>query len=60
MDGLAFHVCGETCDQVTKSVAALKLHKNLNRGYGYNNVRAFEKKSSANSNASFTTVPMMV
>ena len=44
MDSLAFRIRGETCDQVTKAVSILTLHKNERGGYAYNDARIFEKE----------------
>jgi len=44
MDVSVFQVFGDTCDQVTKAIAALKLHKNEDGGYAYDYARIFEKQ----------------
>ena len=35
MDGSAFRVRGDTCTRVTTEISALKLHKNEDVGYAY-------------------------
>ena len=44
MDGSDFRIHGDTCDRVTKAIAALKLHKNKNGDYVYNDARVLEKQ----------------
>ena len=44
MDGSAFRVRGDTCDQFTKAIVSLKLHKNENGGCVYDDERFLEKQ----------------
>ena len=44
MDGSAFRVRGDTCTRVTTEISALKLHKNEDGGYAYDDALIFEKK----------------
>ena len=44
MDGSAFRVRGDTCTRVTAEISALKLHKNEDGGYAYDDALIFEKQ----------------
>ena len=44
MDGLAFRVRGGTCTRATTKISALKLHKNEDGGYAYDDALIFEKQ----------------
>ena len=44
MDGSAFRVRGDTCTRVTTEISALKLHKNEDGGYAYDDALIFEKQ----------------
>ena len=44
MDGSAFRVRGDTCTRVTTEILALKLHKNEDGGYAYDDALIFEKQ----------------
>ena len=44
MDRSAFCVRGDTCDRVTKEIAVLKLHKNEDGGYAYDDALILEKQ----------------
>ena len=44
MDTLAFRVRGEACERLTKTIAALTLHKNDTRSYAYDDALIFGKK----------------
>jgi hypothetical protein len=59
MYGSAFRVCGDTCTLVTTEISALKLHKNEDGGYAYDDALIFKKKSSEYSNANTTKAPVM-
>ena len=44
MDGSNFRVHGDTFTQVTTEISALKLHKNEDGGYAYDDALIFEKQ----------------
>ena len=44
MDGSAFRVRGDTCTRVTTEISVLKLHKNEDGGYAYDDALIFEKQ----------------
>ena len=44
MDGSAFRVRGDTCTRFTTEISALKLHKNEDGGYAYDDALIFEKQ----------------
>ena len=44
MDGSAFRVRGDTCTRVTTEISALKLHKNEDGGYAYDDALIFKKQ----------------
>ena len=44
IDGSAFRVRSNTSNRVTKAIASLKLNKNENCGYAYNDARFLEKQ----------------
>ena len=44
MDGSAFRVRGDTCTRATTEILALKVHKNEDGGYAYDDALIFEKQ----------------
>ena len=44
MDGSAVRVRGDTCTRVTTEISALKLHKNEDGGYAYDDALIFKKQ----------------
>ena len=59
MDGLAFRVCDDTCTRVTNEISALKLHKNEDGGYVYDDALILKNKSRGYSNGNITRAPAM-
>ena len=59
MDGSAVRVQGDPCTRVTNKISALKLHKNEDGGYAYDEALILKKKLSAYSNGNTTKAPAM-